>query len=167
MGDGPPGFPQGFTCPAVLRCRSREPHLFRLRGFHPVSPIVPDRSAKGSVCHSPVPLQGHPVRTYNTVDATPAGLTHRRFGLFPLRSPLLGESLSLSLPPGTEMVHFPGLASPPYEFRWRSRGLPSRGCPIRKSPGQSLFAAHRSLTQLTTSFIAGLRQGIHRTPLVA
>ena len=41
------------------------------------------------------------------------------------------------------------------------------GSPIRKSPGQSLFAAHRSLSQLTTSFIAGLCQGIHRTPLVA
>ena len=34
-----------------------------------------------------------------------------RFGLFPLRSPLLGESLLLSLPPGTKMVHFPGFAS--------------------------------------------------------
>ena len=33
------------------------------------------------------------------------------FGLFPLRSPLLGESRLLSLPPGTEMVHFPGFAS--------------------------------------------------------
>jgi hypothetical protein len=167
LGDGPPGFPQGSTCPAVLRNRTREPHLFRLRGFHPVSPIVPDRSARGSVCHSPALLQEHHVRPYNTVDTTPAGLTYRRFGLFPVRSPLLGESLSLSLPPGTEMVHFPGLASPPYEFRWRSRGLPSRGCPIRRSPGQSLFAAHRGLSQLTTSFIAGLRQGIHRTPLVA
>ena len=92
---------------------------------------------------------------------------HRRFGLFPLRSPLLGESRLLSLPPGTEMVHFPGLATPPYEFRWRDRGLPSMGCPIRKSPGQSLFAANRSLSQLTTSFIAVLRQGVHRTPLVA
>ena len=92
---------------------------------------------------------------------------HRRFGLFPVRSPLLGESRLLSVPPGTEMVHFPGLATPSYEFRWRARGLPSRGCPIRKSPGQSLFAAHRSLSQLTTSFIAVLRQGIHRTPLVA
>src|SRR4029450_10445330 len=90
-----------------------------------------------------------------------------RCRLSPLRSPLLGESRLLSFPPGTEMVHFPGLASPPYGFRWRSRGLPSRGCPIRKSSGQSLFAAHRSLSQLTTSFIAGLRQGIHRTPLVA
>jgi hypothetical protein len=41
------------------------------------------------------------------------------------------------------------------------------GCPIRRSPGQSLFAAHRRLSQLTTSFIDSWCQGIHRTPLVA
>ena len=92
---------------------------------------------------------------------------HSRFGLIPVRSPLLGESLLLYLPPGTEMVHFPGLAAPPYGFRWRDPGLPWMGFPIRKSPGRSLFAAHRGLSQLTTSFIAVLRQGIHRTPLVA
>ncbi len=34
-----------------------------------------------------------------------------RFGLFPFRSPLLWESRLISLPPGTEMFHFPGLAS--------------------------------------------------------
>jgi hypothetical protein len=33
------------------------------------------------------------------------------FGLFPLRSPLLGESHLLFFPPGTKMVHFPGFAS--------------------------------------------------------
>jgi hypothetical protein len=55
--DGPSGFPQGSTCPAVLRIRTREPPPFRLRGFHPVSPIFPDRSARRSVCHSPTPLQ--------------------------------------------------------------------------------------------------------------
>ncbi len=33
------------------------------------------------------------------------------FGLIPVRSPLLGESLLLSIPPGTKMVHFPGFAS--------------------------------------------------------
>ena len=32
------------------------------------------------------------------------------FGLFRVRSPLLSESLLFSLPPGTEMVHFPGFA---------------------------------------------------------
>ena len=31
-----------------------------------------------------------------------------RFGLFPIRSPLLWESFLLSSPPGTEMFHFPG-----------------------------------------------------------
>ena len=167
LGDGPPGFPRGSTCPAVLRNQTGEPHPFRLRGYHPVSPIVPDRSARRSVCHSPASLQQCHVQPCNTADTTSADLAYRRFGLIPLRSPLLGESRLLSFPPGTEMVHFPGLAKPPYAFRWRARGLPSRGCPIRRSPGQSLFAAHRGLSQLTTSFIAGLRQGIHRTPLVA
>ncbi len=33
-----------------------------------------------------------------------------RFRLFRFRSPLLTESLLFSFPPGTEMVHFPGLA---------------------------------------------------------
>jgi hypothetical protein len=167
LGDGPPGFPQGSTCPAVLRNQTEEPLSFRLRGLHPVSPTIPDRSATRSVSNSPASLQRRQVRPCNTPDATLAGLTHLGFGLFPVRSPLLGESLLLFLPPGTEMVHFPGLAAPPYEFRWRDPGLPWMGCPIRKSPGQSLFAAHRGLSQLTTSFIAVLRQGIHRTPLVA
>src|SRR5271157_3513132 len=35
------------------------------------------------------------------------------------------------------------------------------GFPIRKSPDHSLLAASRSLSQLTTSFLAYLRQGIH------
>jgi hypothetical protein len=167
LGDGPPGFPQGSTCPAVLRNRTGKPLSFRLRGLHPVSPTIPDRSARRLVSYFPAPLQKRHARSCNTLDATPAGLTHRRFGLFPVRSPLLGESRLLSFPPGTEMVHFPGLAAPPYVFRWRARGVPSRGCPIRKSSGQSLFAANRGLSQLTASFIAVLRQGIHRTPLVA
>src|SRR6266508_1079968 len=71
-------------------------------------------------------------------------------------------------PPGTEMVHFPGFASPRL---LNSAGdlatCLARGCPIRKSPDRSLFAAPRGLSQLATSFIASLRQGIHRPPLVA
>jgi hypothetical protein len=39
-----------------------------------------------------------------------------RFGLFPVRSPLLGESRLISVPPGTEMFQFPGLA--PTLTRW-------------------------------------------------
>ena len=38
-------FPRGFTCPAVLWIPA-VCFLFRLRGYHPVSPAFPDRSAK-------------------------------------------------------------------------------------------------------------------------
>ena len=41
------------------------------------------------------------------------------------------------------------------------------GCPIRKSWDHRLFAAPPGLSQLTTSFIASLCQGIHRAPLRA
>ena len=42
---------------------------------------------------------------------TPPGPETRRFGLFPVRSPLLGESLLFSLPAGTKMFQFPAFAS--------------------------------------------------------
>ena len=46
----------------------------------------------------------------------------RRFGLFPFRSPLLRESLLFFVPPGTEMFHFPGLATKPYFIQTPSTG---------------------------------------------
>ena len=45
-------------------------------------------------------------------------------------------------------------------------GFTAVGFPIRKSPGQSLLAALRGLSQLATSFIACFCQGIHHAPLV-
>ena len=41
---------------------------------------------------------------------TPRVPRHARFGLFPVRSPLLGESLLFSLPAGTKMFQFPAFA---------------------------------------------------------
>ena len=43
----------------------------------------------------------------------------------------------------------------------RNRCSHRLGFPIRKSPDHRLLASSRSLSQLTTSFIASLRQGIH------
>ena len=43
-------------------------------------------------------------------------------GLVPVRSPLLGESRLMSVPPATEMFQFAGFASRPYEFRSRYPG---------------------------------------------
>ena len=44
----------------------------------------------------------------NPALATACTLHQCRFRLFPVRSPLLRESLLMSSPPGTEMVQFPG-----------------------------------------------------------
>ena len=43
---------------------------------------------------------------------TPCVPEHAWFGLLPVRSPLLGESLLFSLPAGTKMFQFPAFASP-------------------------------------------------------
>ena len=53
--------------------------------------------------------------TYAVLQPPPQGWGG--FGLFPVRSPLLRESLLISFPPGTEMFHFPGFALLPYVFR--------------------------------------------------
>jgi hypothetical protein len=52
-------------------------------------------------------------------------------------------------------------------IRGQGLGVPLSkvGFPIRKSTDQSFFAAPRSLSQRSTSFIASQRQGIHRMPL--
>ena len=54
---------------------------------------------------------GNPVsRGQSSIDNHQSSMWKTGFGLFRVRSPLLAESLLFSLPPGTEMVHFPGLA---------------------------------------------------------
>ena len=165
---------------------------FRLRGYHTLWPVFPDRSANSRIGNSTYaalqPLALHArlgshstllcrvqfagMNPYKPTAPTPCrGYPNvpcsARFRLFRFRSPLLSESRLLSLPPGTEMVHFPGFASSAYGFSGGFSGFTGEGFPIRRSPDQCLLAAPRGLSQLATSFIACLRQGIHRTPLVA
>ena len=61
--------------------------------------------------------------------STPITPKRHRFGLFPVRSPLLRESLLFSFPPGTKMFQFPGLASSNTGYQV----FILVGCPIRKS----------------------------------
>ena len=91
-----------------------------------------------------------------------------RFGLFPFRSPLLWESRLISLPPGTEMFHFPGLASLGLYIQLRMTGHDShRVSPFRNHRIVGCLAPPRCLSQLTASFIASQRQGIHLLPLIS
>ena len=95
--DGPGGFAQDYSCPALLRIPLGHATL-RVRGSHPLRPDFPDSSAR-VLCA--MAWSYYP----------DAALLQRRFGLFPGRSPLLGESLLFSLPRGTKMFQFPRFAS--------------------------------------------------------
>ena len=124
----------------------REPAECRLRGCHPLWPIVPDRSTK--------PLIGNSLVLHQTGPTTPP-CKHDGLGYVRVRSPLLAESLLFSFPPGTEMVHFPGLSSPPYGFRWRYSGISLSGLPHSEILGSKpvcgspkLFAAYHVLHRL-------------------
>ena len=108
----------------------------RIRGYHPLRPASPDRSA----------------------------CPQRTTGLLRFRSPLLAESLLMSFPPGTEMFQFPGFAS--YAYGFSARYPKGVGCPIRTSTDQRLLAAPHGFSQRATSFIASWRQGIHRMPFL-
>ena len=85
---------------------------FRVRGCHALWPPF-HRVVPLAVRFVPLPkeLPLPPVRSHDPQWTTPAGLASIGFRLVPFRSPLLRESLLLSLPLGTEMVHFPRLAS--------------------------------------------------------
>ena len=127
------------TCPASLR-------TFHLRGFHPLWPPIPERSIKWQVCNSPAL---RPDRPYNPNKQA------CWFGLIRVRSPLLAESLTcfLFLQVLRWFTSLRSLPRPMYSAR-DIPGLAGMGCPIRRSTGQSLFAALRRLSQLTTPFIA-------------
>ncbi len=98
MGGGPPCFPRGSTCPAVLRIASE--------GFRISATGLLPAVAGLSRTSSPIPnLCDFHVRRPTTPFAE-----GKRFGLFPFRSPLLRESRLLSLPQGTKMFQFPWYA---------------------------------------------------------
>ena len=88
-----------------------------------------------------------------------------RFGLIPVRSPLLGESRLISFPSGTEMFHFPEFAPCNLCIQLQVTGYDSRRVsPFRDPRIKGCLAPPRGLSQLTTSFIAFRRQGIHPMP---
>ncbi len=145
MPDGPGRFPRDSTCPAVLRNLSTEPKCFRLQDCHLLWSDVPDGSTNDSVSYS---AALRPDRPYNPRGHAPW------FGLFRVRSPLLAESLTCFL--FLEVLRwFTSLRClrPPMNSGGDTPGLARVGFPIRKSPGRSLLAAPRGLSQLATSFI--------------
>ena len=97
----------------------------RYSGTYPASQFV--------VAYGAVTLYGRPFQsarlTNRLVTRRPHGLAgpttplckHRGLGYVRVRSPLLAESRLISLPAGTEMVHFPAL---PSTDLWIQSGIP-------------------------------------------
>jgi hypothetical protein len=82
------------------------------------------------------------------------------FGLFPVRSPLLRESLFVFSSSGYLDVSVLRVCV------FRQYHFMILGCPIRKSTDQWIFPPTRSLSQVITSFIAFESQGILHAPLL-
>ncbi len=145
MRDGPRGFRQDFSCPALLRIlltcilvtsTGLSPSLvdlsksFHLKYTHTSQSYNPKLAETSLVWASPFSL------------ATTGGITFVFFSsgyldVSVLRVSLLHNRISLR-----------------------------RGCPIRIFTDQRLFAPPRDFSQLITSFFASESLGIHRTPLL-
>ena len=110
MPDGPGGFAQNSSCSALLRMPLGRTWL-RVPDYHRLRLNFPEHSAH---------LMHATTWSYYPAAASP----QQRFGLFPVRSPLLGESLLFSLPAGTKMFQFPAFAS---ATDLRIAGLPPAG----------------------------------------
>ena len=131
---GPPSFPPGCSCPVVLRV--------------PLEPVLVSRTGLS-------PRLGHLSRCFRYHRRSHIGALQPRrdmsprFALIRVRSPLLAESRLISLPPGTEMFHFPGLASTSLWIRPVDDQSSWPGFPIRTPPDQ------RSLSTSPELFAAG------------
>ena len=108
FGGGPPEFTQGFTCPGLLGWPARSPKPVAYGAVTRSGPTL-QTVWLGQGFLTPLPRYRTARGSHDTHDATQVGLTHRRFRLTPVRSPLLGGSRLLSLPRGTKMFQFPRL----------------------------------------------------------
>ena len=154
--DGPRGFKQGFSCPALLRYPLRVWIVFAYGSVTLFgSPFQKIQLTTRLVTLLMRALQ--PPRHRNITGLGCSGFArhyYRNRGFF-----LLLEVLRW----------FTSLRSPvpTYVFSRTCPGFTWAGFPIRKSPDRRVCAAPRSLSQLAASFIACFCQGIHRAPLVA
>ncbi len=141
LGGGPPRFTRDFTGPVLLGIPPGSRLSFAYGGVTLCADAFQTSSATRTISYFLPDQQlwlGGPT---TPVTQRLLAMTRDRFGLFPFRSPLLRESLLLSLPVGTEMFHFPTLPPPALCVQAGAMGhyAPS-GFPIRKSPDRSLVA---------------------------
>ena len=153
MGDGPPRFPQDFSCPAVLGIPGPL-HSLSPTGLLPSMERLSSTLRLGSAAFCPVPQP-------------PSSRSQKGLGCFRFARRYSGNRYCFLFLRVLRWFTSPSLLPLPMYSVMNDFALPKSGSPIRKSPDQSLLTAPRGISQLATSFIASLRLGIHRLPLVA
>ena len=153
---GPPRFPQGFSGPMVLGQCAQEAHTISVTGL---SPSMADRSRSFTyhvcwslpdrgVSRSSAPPQPRLANAYTLSRLVSLGCSRfaRRY---------LGNRRLLSLPPGTEIFHFPGLASMRYGLTHGCDSITYHGFPHSGISGLTpvsgfpeLIAAYYALRRL-------------------
>jgi hypothetical protein len=142
---------------------------FHLRGYHPLWPAFPDRSINAlsslfakSFQPPAIVADNPPLRAFSCGPATPRspcgshGLGSSDFARHYFRNH--GCFLFLRV---LRWFTSPGSLRHPMDSDGDDACSHASGFPIRISPDHSLFTAPRSFSQLTTSFFACLRLGIH------
>ena len=136
------------------------PHI--QTGFH--VPRLTHHHDCGPFAYRAVTVYGRPFQAVRLSDGLvtlllpalqPRKWLDSRFGLFPVRSPLLGESLLISFPAGTEMFQFPAFASPSLCIQY---AIPFGGFPHSEISGSKLICqlpeAYRRLSRPSSPIIA-------------
>jgi hypothetical protein len=126
--DGPPSFPRGFTCPAVLgNCLQRDRHVSRT-GLSPSSVVL---SRNLPLRERFVDSPGYALRQPHN----PACISTDGLGFSPFARHYSGNLCLISTPRGTEMFHFPPLAFRTYEFSTKWCRISSTGLPHSEISG--------------------------------
>src|ERR1700748_341954 len=166
LGGGPPRFTRNFTGSVLLGNTSGSHSDFAYGGVTLYAETFQVSSAIQMISYSLPDQQLRLVGPSTPVTQRLLAITRNRFGLFPFRSPLLRESLLLSLPAGTEMFHFPAL--PPAALCIQAEATAHDGRQVSPFGHPRItvwLPTPRGLSQAPTSFIGSWYQGIHRVPL--
>ena len=153
LAGGPAGFTQDFSGPVLLGI-PLESRRLTSTGVSPSMPRLSSTTSTSSTISYSLSTRQRRLSGPTTpgMQRLPA-ITHDRFSLFRVRSPLLAESLLFSLPVGTEMFHFPTFpptalcvqaAVTTVSCRWVS--------PFGNPRINAWLAAPRGLSQPPTSF---------------
>ena len=167
LGGGPPGFTRDFSGPVLLGIPSGSRLGFTYGGVTLCADAFQASSATQTISYFLPDQQLWLAGPTTPITQRLPAMTRDRFGLFPFRSPLLRESLLLSLPVGTEMFHFPTLPPPALCVQAGAMGhYAHQVSPFGNPRIEVWLPTPRGLSQAPTSFFGSWCQGIHRAPLI-